>query len=106
MNQHTNPRPTFGDETQVIRLLSVSELRKECDELDAWYDQMIVHDQANKTLTLYFECPYEIDLNRIKTSGHLLRWLVHLLEKPWLTCQDIQFVASKIAEIKHIKIYD
>jgi len=42
MNQHTNPRPTFGDETEPIRILSFSQLSKECDELDAWYDQMIV----------------------------------------------------------------
>jgi hypothetical protein len=84
----------------------LSELSKECDELDAWYDQMIVYDQANKTLTLHFEYPYEIDLTRIKTSRHLLCWLVHLLEKPWLTCQDIQYITRRIAEIKHIKIYD
>lgn len=47
-----------------------------------WGDKVYI---SNGFLVLNIKFPYEIELNRIDTERKLLGWIVHLLEKNWVS---------------------
>jgi hypothetical protein len=68
-------------------------------------DAKIVIDPDNETVTLNFAYPYEIDLDRIQTVGDLLRWVLHLSEKDWMTAERLNYFITKVGKHKGFKIY-
>jgi len=104
----TSERPKLDetlDEDGLPPIINRMELTDWGEKLEAWYDERIIFNQSNNTCTLLFEYPYEIDLERIESVRDILEWTLHLLEKEWLTNEDITTIIERIAKFKRIKIY-
>ena len=64
----------------------------------------IVINKRRGVCTLKFDCPYEIDLDRIKTEGDLLAWVRHLAGKPWMNGGRLKLFIDAVGVYKGIKV--
>jgi hypothetical protein len=104
----TSERPKLNevmDKYGKLPTVSTEEVLDRVAELERWYDERIVFDPEKSTCTLLFNHPYEINLDRIRTTNHLFDWAMHLLEKRWLKRSDVKTIIRRIAEFKKIEIY-
>jgi hypothetical protein len=79
-------------------------LNKWFQETLRFYEDNIEYNGKLNTLTLYFSHPYEIGLDRIKTHRDLLRWTLHLMQKPWMSPDSLRRVVLKIAALKNLPV--
>lgn len=56
-------------------------------------------------ITLNFQYPYEIDLNRISTPLHLVNWVAHLCGKTWMTRDRVYYFVEAVCKAKRWKIH-
>ena len=59
--------------------------------------------ETKDAIVLNVRHPYCIDKSRVNTSEKIVRWVVHLTEKNWMTSELIRefvLIASKVANIK------
>jgi hypothetical protein len=77
------PRSEFDKDSGLPELLNRS----------AW-----VYRRSNLTLT-HRESDYEVDLERIKSSGDMMDWIAQLNEKAWVTPQALGEFARLLIEI-------
>ena len=43
---------------------------------------------------------YEVELDRIQTKAHLLKWMFHLAEKKWVTKELMMEFARRVCAVK------
>jgi hypothetical protein len=70
------------------------------ERFDQFYQQHIVWVRSNNVLLLRFAYTYEVDLDRIKTEGHLLAWTKHLVTKPWMSPERTKMFIDVVSDIK------
>ena len=100
------PKNPNRDGTNRDELPPIEDAAKWLDQLVVFSgDARIVIDSDNETVTLNFVYPYEIDLDRIQTTGDLLRWVLHLSEKDWMTAERLNRFITKVGRHKGFKIY-
>jgi hypothetical protein len=68
-------------------------------------EEKVVIDAKANTVTLNFDYPYEVDLDRIKNERSLLAWTLHLSEKVWMNAERLNYFITKVGKHKGFNIY-
>jgi hypothetical protein len=95
-----------GDEFRPVPLSAYidSSWSRLCDQ---FYRERITYIPDSQVLLLRFGgYPYEVDLDRVNSEGDLLRWVLHLSSKDWMTCERLYFFIEAVGEVKHLRIHD
>ena len=72
---------------------------------DQYYQEHIVYVRGNSTVVLRFQYDYEVDLDRIRNEGDLLRWSLHLCGKTWMNTARLAKFIQAVADIKKLRIH-
>lgn len=73
MSQKT-PKPISGEELREIAEETEKNLRKQVRYLKSY-----------NIIRIDLDYPYEIDMRRVKTKSDVLKWVLHLSGKTWMT---------------------
>jgi hypothetical protein len=96
----SNPNPNGSPLQYTFRSLGEIEADRRYDRLDKALNDCMVLNKRNNTLTLCLKYPYEIDLDRVREPLHLLRWVLHLLGKPWFERDCVEPFILKVCAAK------
>lgn len=58
------------------------------------------------SLVMKDEHNYRINLTRIQTTEFLAEWQMHLLEKSWITAEDLGNLALAVAELSRLGLHE
>jgi len=91
-------RALMEDGPIVVRSLSemADDLKKHVLAMNAVFE----HNRDRNTLTINAAYPYEVDLDRIGSMEGLLAWVLHLLEKTWMTRELLEEFIERVCRIK------
>lgn len=99
-------REVFAPENEIRPMPASAYNSSNWSELfEQFYRERIVYARSNETLLLRFIYNYEIDLDEIETEGDLLRWVLHLCEKTWMTSERLHHFIEAVGTIKKLNIY-
>ncbi len=80
--------------------ISYKEVIGQYEEHVEAMNRIFQYDEESGTLTIDTGYPYDIDLSRIHTPEFLLRWVVQLSQKNWMTSELIGEFIIRVCGIK------
>lgn len=83
-----------------IKIASAYELAQRGEKQEAAMRKAIYIDPERKVCVVNKPTDYEVPLNQLNTPAKLLRWVLHLNSKTWMSKAKLDFFAKLI--LKHL----
>jgi hypothetical protein len=81
-----------------FQTISAGELMALAKEDEIKREELRQQDAANGYIEV--RDGYEVELDRIQTKAHLLKWMFHLADKNWVTKELMMEFARRVCAVK------
>ena len=78
----------------MVEILTLKEMLTRAEETEQKWAKRVYIEDGYLILNIHY--PYEIELSRINTHAKLLHWMIHLLEKNWVTTEVLYWMVERL----------